>query len=155
MTTAARNAGFWRRAAAFGVDALWLFSLTGVIAIFLTGEPWPAIRDVGFLATLAALIRELLPAAVCIIGWGRFGRTPGKLLLDLRVVNARTGESPGYGRAFIRYIGYFVSALPLGLGFVWIVFDRQRRGLHDRIAGTRVIMVPDTEILATEPASVT
>ncbi len=155
MTSVARNAGFWRRAAAFGVDALWLFSLTGVIAIFLTGAPWPAIGDVGLLPTLAALIRELLPAAVCIVGWGRFGRTPGKLLLDLRVVNARTGGPPGYMRAFMRYIGYFVSALPLGLGFIWIVFDRQRQGLHDKIAGTRVVMVADSEILDIEPASVT
>ncbi len=154
MITTARNAGFWRRAAAFGVDALWLFSLTGVIAIFLTGQPWPAIRDAGVLATLAALIRELLPPAVCIIGWGRFGRTPGKLLLDLRVVNARTGEPPGYGRALIRYIGYFISALPLGLGFLWIVFDRRRQGLHDKIAGTRVVRVDDSEILDIEPASV-
>ncbi len=155
MSTAARNAGFWRRAAAFGVDALWLFSLTGVIAIFLTGQPWPAFTGAGFLATLAAVISELLPPAVCIVGWGRFGRTPGKLLLDLRVVNARTGELPGYVRAFIRYIGYFVSALPLGLGFLWIVFDRQRQGLHDKLAGTRVVMVADAEILDIEPASVT
>lgn len=154
MTTALRNAGFWRRAAAFGVDALWLFSLTGVIAIALTGQPWPAFQDVGSFATLAALIRELLPAVVCIVGWGRFGRTPGKLLLDLRVVNARTGESPGYLRALVRYIGYFLSALPLGLGFLWIVFDRQRQGLHDKIAGTRVVMVDDSEILDIEPASV-
>lgn len=154
MTTAARNAGFWRRAAAFGVDALWLFSLTGVISIFLTGQPWPGFGDGGALTTLAAIIREALPAVVFVIGWGRFGRTPGKLLLDLRVVNARTGEPPGYLRAVARYIGYFVSALPLGLGFLWIVFDRQRQGLHDKIAGTRVVMVDDSEILDIEPASV-
>ena len=155
MTTAARNAGFWRRAAAFGVDALWLFSLGGVVAIALTGRPWPAFGEPGVVATLAALIGELLPLAVCVIGWGHFGRTPGKLLLDLRVINARTGEPPGYVRAFIRYIGYFVSALPLGLGFLWIVFDRQRQGLHDKLAGTRVVMVADAEILDIDPASVT
>lgn len=152
--TAARNAGFWRRAAAFGVDALWLFALAGVIAILLTGQPWPGFGDGGALTALAAVIREGLPAVVLIIGWGRFGRTPGKLLLDLRVINARTGEPPGYGRALLRYIGYFLSALPLGLGFLWIVFDRQRQGLHDKIAGTRVVMVDDAEILDIEPASV-
>lgn len=154
MTTAVRNAGFWRRAAAFGVDALWLFSLSGVIAIFLTGQPWPGFGEGGAFTTLAAVIREALPAVVFVIGWGRYGRTPGKLLLDLRVVNARTGERPGYLRALVRYIGYFVSALPLGLGFLWIVFDRQRQGLHDKIAGTRVVMVDDSEILDIEPASV-
>ena len=155
MITAAPNVGFWRRAAAFGVDALWLFSLAGVIAIALTGQPRPAFGEPGVVATLAAGIGELLPLAVCVIGWGRFGRTPGKLLLDLRVINARTGEPPGYLRAFIRYIGYFVSALPLGLGFLWIVFDRQRQGLHDKLAGTRVVMVADAEILDIDPASVT
>jgi uncharacterized RDD family membrane protein YckC len=100
-------------------------------------------------------VHRLLPLFVYVIGWGRYGTTPGKLLLELRVVDARTGGRPGLVRAFIRYIGYFVSFLTLGLGFVWIVFDRRRQGLHDKLAGTRVIRVAaDEEILATDPASV-
>ncbi|MGA7985503.1 MAG: RDD family protein [Burkholderiales bacterium] len=40
---------------------------------------------------------------------------------------------------FIRFLGYFVSIVPLGLGFLWIAFDRKKRGWHDLIAGTVVV----------------
>jgi uncharacterized RDD family membrane protein YckC len=156
VTGIERNAGFWRRAAAFGVDALWLFCTAGTLALALSGTPWPSAGDgTGLAGAAAVLLNRVLPALVCIVGWGRFGATPGKCLLELRVVDARTGGRPGYMRAFIRYVGYFVSFLTLGLGFVWIVFDRRRQGLHDKLAGTRVIRVAaDEEILGIDPASV-
>lgn len=156
MTAAERNAGFWRRAAAFGVDAVWMFCLAGTLALVIAGQPWPGIGDgAGLAGALAVLINRLLPLFVCVIGWGRYGATPGKCLLDLRVVDARTGARPGYARAFVRYLGYFVCFLTLGLGFLWIAFDRRRQGLHDKLAGTRVVRVAaDEEILGIDPASV-
>ena len=60
--------------------------------------------------------------------------------MGLRVITM-TGESVSYGRALLRYIGYFVSFFFLGLGFVMIAFDRNKRGFHDFIAGTCVIRV--------------
>lgn len=138
------TAGFWRRGAAFGLDAMWLFCVAGVLSWLLVGIalPWgPALSARGL---VAQTLHELLPAAVCVIGWARYGMTPGKLLLELRVVDARGGDRPGWIQAIIRYIGYFVSALPLGLGFVWAAFDRDGRALHDRLAGTRVVRVEET-----------
>ena len=146
MIRAARPAGFWRRAAAFGVDALWLFCVIGALGFVLFGDPWPG-------AGAAWLLGDLLPALVFIVGWAQFGATPGKLLLDLRVVNAANGERPGYVRAVIRYIGYFVSLLTLGLGFLWVVFDRRNQALHDKLAGTCVVLIDD-DGLATDPAAV-
>ncbi len=156
MTTGERNAGFWRRAAAFGVDGLWMFCAAGTLALLVCGQPWPSIGDGSGLAGAVALaFNRLLPLFVFVIGWGRFGTTPGKLLLELRVVEARSGERPGLVRAFIRYLGYFVSFLALGIGFLWIVFDRRRQGLHDKLAGTRVVCIAgDAQILATDPARV-
>ena len=70
--------------------------------------------------------------------WGARGATPGKSLLGLTVVT-ESGETPiGYGRALLRLVGYAASSLLLGLGFLLIAFSPDRRGLHDRIAGTRV-----------------
>lgn len=153
---AERNAGFWRRAAAFGVDGVWLFALVGCLALVICGKPWPGSGDAtGPAGAVAVFVQRLLPLFVFVVGWGRFGTTPGKLLLELRVVDARTGERPGLVRAFIRYVGYFVSFLTLGLGFVWIAFDRRRQGLHDKLAGTRVIrVVTEEQILGIDPASV-
>ena len=145
MIRAARYAGFWRRAAALGVDALWLFCVTGALGFVLFGDPWPG-------AGAAWVLRDLLPALVFVIGWAQFGATPGKLLLDLRVVDVARGERPGYVRAIIRYLGYFVSFLTLGLGFLWVVFDRRSQALHDKLAGTCVI-VADDDPLAIDPAA--
>lgn len=72
--------------------------------------------------------------------WAARGATPGKSLVGL-VVCTETGETPiGYPRAVARAIGYGISSLPFGLGFLWIAFG-DGRGWHDHIAATRVSRV--------------
>lgn len=136
-------AGFWRRAGAFGIDWLWLFCVAGTLSWLVFGVALPYGLDGTWRVSGAALIHELLPALVLVVGWARYGTTPGKLLLDLRVVDARSGGRPGAVQAVLRYVGYFVAALPLGLGFLWIVFDRRKQGLHDKLARTRVVVVEE------------
>jgi uncharacterized RDD family membrane protein YckC len=46
-----------------------------------------------------------------------------------------------FGLAFLRWVGYIISAVVLYLGFVWIAFDAKKQGWHDKIAGTVVIRV--------------
>lgn len=138
------TAGFWRRGAALGIDAMWLFCVLGTVSWLLAGTPLPV---AGVETARMAFVRVLwhfVPAAVLVIGWARYGTTPGKLLLELRVVDARTGERAGWIRALIRCVGYAVSLLPLGLGFVWAAFDRNGQALHDKLAGTRVVRVRET-----------
>ncbi len=75
-----------------------------------------------------------------IIFWVLAGQTPGKALMGLRVV--RLDQKPmTIGRALARYGGYWLAALPLFLGFLWILLDRRRQGWHDKLAGTCVIYV--------------
>jgi len=45
-----------------------------------------------------------------------------------------------YGIAFLRWVSYFISALPLYIGFVWAAFDGKKQAWHDKIAGTVVIL---------------
>lgn len=146
-----RPSGFWRRAAAMGVDWLWLFCVTGALAWLIFGMPLPSAGD-SQAAIGARWIHNLLPAVVFIAGWRLFGTTPGKLLLELRVVDARTGGRPSWPRAIVRYIGYFVSALPLGLGFLWMLFDRRKQTWHDKLARTRVIVVEEAVLPERPPA---
>ena len=68
------------------------------------------------------------------------GQTPGKKLLGLRVIDAYGGR-PGLLRTLLRTAGYLLSLLPCSLGFLWIGFDRERRALHDWVAGTYVVRV--------------
>jgi uncharacterized RDD family membrane protein YckC len=69
------------------------------------------------------------------------GQTIGKMATGIRVVPADPAapERVTFGHAIVRAAGYFVSLAPAGLGFVPVFFGRQRRGLHDRLADTRVI----------------
>lgn len=138
------RAGFWRRGAALGIDALWLFCLLGTLSWLLVGLPLPFGPADSPRALVAELLYKLLPAAVFVIGWARGGVSPGKLLLELRVVAVRSGEPPGWIRAAIRYLGYLVSFATLGLGFLWAAVDRDQRALHDRLAGTRVVRVEES-----------
>jgi uncharacterized RDD family membrane protein YckC len=66
------------------------------------------------------------------------GRTPGKGIVGLRVVRA-DGSTLSGRRAFWRTLALPLSVLPLGLGFVGIIVQREHRALHDLIAGTVVV----------------
>jgi uncharacterized RDD family membrane protein YckC len=74
--------------------------------------------------------------------WVTIGQTPGKYILGLRVVSSN-GKRLKLFQAVLRYLGYYLSGLPFGLGFFWILLDDQRRGWHDRLADTCVIYVWD------------
>lgn len=139
-------AGFGERLAAGLVDA----ALAGagqillVSPIFLywwTRELPLSPQEVPFLpialSLVLALLAAFLGAVYYVHGWGVRGATPGKRLLHL-VVEGEDGRFPiGISSATIRLIGYACSGLVLGVGFLMIAF--QGRGLHDRIAGTRVV----------------
>lgn len=70
---------------------------------------------------------------------GKYGATPGKMALGLRIVRG-DGGALTYGRAFGRFWGEYLSSIPCGLGYFMAFFDtKERRALHDRICDTRVV----------------
>lgn len=74
--------------------------------------------------------------------WSRGGRTLAMQTWRMRIVR-RDGAPLGVGRATLRYALAWVSLLPLGAGFLWACLDRDRQFLHDRLAGTRMVMTGD------------
>ena len=68
------------------------------------------------------------------------GQTPGKMLLDIRVVKV-DGSPLTRTDAFIRYLGYAINGLSLGLGWLWAFFDKDHQGWHDKVAKTYVVNV--------------
>lgn len=68
------------------------------------------------------------------------GQTVGKMAFGLKVVSSGGGPLT-IGRALLRVVVFLLSALPAGLGLLPAAFDRGRRGLHDRLAATRVVRV--------------
>ena len=63
----------------------------------------------------------------------------GKMAAGIRVVPASTDAPLDLGRAFLRTLMWVLLAVPAGLGFLSAIASRDRRGWHDRFAGTRVV----------------
>ncbi len=67
------------------------------------------------------------------------GQTVGKRAMSIRVIDVAGGGPIGPGRALIRYIGRFVSAIPCFLGFLWMLWDPEKQTWHDKFATTVVV----------------
>jgi uncharacterized RDD family membrane protein YckC len=74
--------------------------------------------------------------------WSTTGQTPGNRALRIRVRTASGGRMRPR-RALLRFAGLTLAALPLFAGFLLILFDERRRGLHDRLARTVVVEADD------------
>jgi uncharacterized RDD family membrane protein YckC len=117
---------FGKRLVAYFIDVVVSTTLSGITVIVS-----------GFLADGAMGIAGTGYGVIIgyyILFWAIKGTTPGKAVFNLKIVDAG-GNMPGLGRAVLRFIGYFV----LFIGFIWILIDGKRQGLHDKIAGTYVI----------------
>jgi uncharacterized RDD family membrane protein YckC len=87
----------------------------------------------------------LFVGIIVIIFWFCKNATPGKMLLNMEIVDARTGNKPSLFQWVLRYVGYLIAVLPMMLGFLWILWDKKRQGWHDKIAGTVVILKSQKE----------
>ena len=130
--------GFWARLAASIVDNLLLVAVTWPLLLLIYGFSYLEQQSV-IAGPADALISWVLPAVIIITLWRRIQSTPGKLIFRARVVDADTGQPASLGRYVLRYVGYFLSAIPLGLGFIWVAFDKRKQGWHDKMANTVVV----------------
>ena len=80
-----------------------------------------------------------MPALAIVLFWIYRQATPGKMAIGARIVDAYTGGQPSTKQLVIRYLGYYVSSIPLFLGLIWVAFDPRKQGWHDKLAGTVVV----------------
>ena len=151
-----RFAGPGRRLAAFGIDVLLVYLVSMIVTLAAMVVGWlPAATSPGAAKAPWQMeaVAYFLSFAVTVALWVRFGGTPGKRLMECRIVDARTLKPVSPGQAVVRCLGYMISALPLGLGFLWIAWDRRKQGFHDKLAGTVVLhddTVPSLDVLQRE-----
>jgi uncharacterized RDD family membrane protein YckC len=134
----ARHAGFWIRVLAQLIDAA-LLALVGGVLTELSFHPRALdFADSGPSALLSLLYFSLF--------WSKVGggQTVGMRFLSLRVVGT-DGQLIGVGAALIRWLGLVVSFSVLFLGVIWVAFDPQKQGWHDKIASTYVVNVRSIE----------
>jgi uncharacterized RDD family membrane protein YckC len=89
------------------------------------------------------LMEQFLTVTLCgipiIFCWWKWGGTPGKLLMGLKIEDYKTGRPLSLARLVLRYYSYFFSIAPLMLGYIVASFTKTKRCPHDRIAGSAVI----------------
>ncbi len=73
--------------------------------------------------------------------WNRGGQTLGLKSWRAKVVTME-GYSLNWQTALRRFLGSLLSWLPLGLGYWWILFDKEGLSWHDRLSGSQIILVP-------------
>lgn len=132
-------AGFWIRTAASLLDTIFLALLVYPLAA-AAGLTSSINNELGgALVTFGVLLNYVLPAAVIILFWVYKSATPGKLLLSLRILDADTGGQPSTKQFIGRYLAYYVSMIPLMIGFIWVGIDERKQGWHDKLASTVVV----------------
>ena len=121
------RAGFWPRLGAVIVDAI------VVIGVYLF---------------CFLVLSESLAALILLVGsfvyyiyfeGSASGQTLGKRALGIRVIDRNTGGPIGYWRAFVRYIGRIISSLPLYLGYLWMLWDKDKQTWHDKFVNSIVV----------------
>ena len=137
--------GFWARVGATLIDTIMLLIITLPLTYLVYGR----VSSPGRMAQgpVDVVINWLLPAVIVLWLWWQMQATPGKLAMSARIVDADTGEAPTLTQFLIRYVGYFVSSIPLGVGIFWVGLDRRKQGWHDKMANTVVVRPTGKEIV--------
>ena len=124
------RAGFWRRFAAWFLDGLIVFVIELILQLALhrVGSLLSIFVSAGYFTTFEG---------------GPRGAGLGKRALGIRVIDARTGESIGYARAFVRWISQILSAVVIFIGYLWMLWDSEKQCWHDKFAGDFVVPAAD------------
>ena len=132
-------AGFWVRAVASLIDTVVILIFTWPLLYWVYGsEIFSSTAMVKGSADV--LLSYVFPLLFTITLWIKFGGTPGKRILKIKILDEKTGQHLTLAKSLLRYIGYFVSIFTLFIGFFWVAFDQKKKGWHDHIAGTIVVI---------------
>lgn len=146
-------ASFPRRLTAAVIDGIIVLVVASAVtagAALALGVPLPRLKELGPDLLLAGILDRnpmAVGAAGLFLGIGALyhiylggitGQTVGKRLMHLRVIGPR-GTAPGALGGILRFLTLLLSVIPAGLGWLWCLFDRERRALHDHLSGTYVI----------------
>lgn len=130
--------GFWPRVGASLVDTILLGIIIYPLLTAFYGESyWTSEEFVK--GPLDFLLSWVFPAIAVIMFWVAKQATPGKMAVAAKIVDAKTGNAATTGQLIGRYLAYYLSMIPLFLGFIWVAFDERKQGWHDKLAGTVVV----------------
>lgn len=133
-------AGFWVRFIAWIVDGIAIGILAGAISPLLGLSPFVTVTDTTIAPDYGSGAVSGLVGLVYFVGlWSWKGQTIGMMPFGLSVAREEDGGSLDVVRAFLRYVGLIISFAVLLLGVIWVAFDANKQGWHDKIAKTVVV----------------
>jgi uncharacterized RDD family membrane protein YckC len=140
-STEIRYVGFWARVGAALIDTILILIVTYPLLVATYGWAYfnQDAKTAFFAGPVDIFLNWIVPALVSIGFWLTKQATPGKMVVSAKVVDAKTGGKLSVGQSIGRYLAYYLSLLPLGLGFIWVAFDARKQGWHDKLAGTVVV----------------
>ena len=110
-----------------------------VISVVIVVLDALGVIDIGEPSATDQVLEAVISFGYYILLTAAFGATLGKMALGMRVVD-ESGQKAGFLKVLVREtIGKIVSAIVVFLGFIWILFDGNRQGWHDKIGGTFVV----------------
>lgn len=128
------KAGFWIRFVAIFIDGIIVAIVSAAIVAILN------LNTNG-----RSGLQVLLGLVYYVYFWSNAGPWPGQTIgskiFNIRVIRT-DGSDLTITQAFIRYVGFVISAIPLLIGLIWAAFDANKQGWHDKIADTYVVKVP-------------
>jgi len=127
-----KHAGFWIRFFAILIDSVILMIPMSIIFGFTVSVNPLAAVSINQLMNLIIIVGTVL----LWIKWG--GRTPGKKIMGIRILKSDYSELDTK-TAIIRYFSYILSTITFGIGYLMVGLRKDKRGLHDLIAGTVVV----------------
>lgn len=141
-----RVIGFGRRLGAMAIDSVIIAFVSFVIAfaigfVFVFFQMFTQNQD-ALIAPLIVVCGILFSLFYWIGGWSGNGQSIGQSTVGITVIDG-DGAKLTRGKAVVRYIGFLISAIVFGLGFLWIAIDKKRQGWADKMAGSYVVSMDD------------
>lgn len=141
--TSIKYASFFRRLVATGIDGLIIGLINFGIGACFGKNTFAYSKETNNLTSLSSLI-TLVASVFYFVGFWikKNGQTPGKKAMHIKII--KTDNQPlDIFSGIIRYFSQYVSAFIFGLGYLWVIFDKNKQGWHDKIASTYVIEADD------------
>ena len=130
------RAGFWARFAALFIDGIVIAIIPVVVIAIGAATGSHGLLALGYILYFVGYI-----AYFVYFEGGPTGQTYGKRALGIRVIDFNTAGPIGYGRAFIRLIGRIISSFFCYLGYLWMLWDKEKQCWQDKMANDVVVPV--------------
>jgi uncharacterized RDD family membrane protein YckC len=134
-----QTAGLGARAAAVTIDLLILAAIDAAVVYFTMQICGVTMEEFAIIPRGPLVAFLVVQNVGYLVAFTAGGQTLGKMASGIKVVAAESNQSIDAGQALKRTVAWLLLAIPAGLGFLTALASRDRRGLHDRFAGTRVV----------------